>query len=475
MFELKKRFMSKTVIKVVGLITAVTLSVSVLGGCGKKTANDKDDQGRTILTVGLWPDKEGTELTQIEERKTRFEENNPDVVIERDYWAFDRKTFYAKAAGGTLPTYFRAQFTEIEEMGRSEYSADLKNVMKKYDILDNINPAVLECVTYDDRVVAMPSKAAIMGLSYNVDLFEKAGLMEVDGTPKQPKDWNEVVEFAKQIKEKTGKPGIVLPTANRSGGWIFTSIAWSFGVNFMEQQADGKWKATFNTPEAAEALQWVKDLKWKYDLLPTNTLIDGQEWYRVFGTGNAGMSIMAGDYPSRVVTYGMQPEQVGIMATPAGPKAHVTLLTGEVHAVSSKATEDQIDAAMRWIKTETTYEASDEFKKNKEDSIKQDLEDGKLVGVKVFSPWKGDTPAVKYERELIDKYSNANPNHVRLYNEFVANCPIEIRPEEPMCCQELYATLDNCIQEVLTNKDADCASVLEKANSDFQQNYLNNL
>lgn len=471
MFEMKK----KRLVKAVGLVTAAALSVSILGACGQKAANDKDEQGRTILTVGLWPDREGTALTTIEERKTRFEKDNPDVVIERDYWSFDRQTFYAKAAGGTLPTYFRAQFTEVEEMGRAGYAADLSESMKKYGYLDNINPAVLKCVTSNDKIVAVPSKAAIMGLSYNVDLFEKAGLMESDGTPKQPKDWNEVVEFAKQIKEKTGQSGFVLPTANRNGGWIFTSIAWSFGAKFMEQQADGKWKATFNTPEAAEALQWVKDLKWKYDLLPANTLVDGEEWYRVFGTGKAGMSIMAGDYPNRVISYGMQPEQIGIMATPAGPKAHVTLLTGEIHAVSSKATDDQIDAAMRWIKTISTYEATDEFKKNTEESIKQDLEDGKLVGIKVFSPWKNDTSAVKYEHELIDKYANANPNHVRLYNEFVANCPIEIRAEEPMCCQELYSVLDNCIQEVLTNKDADCATVLEKANSDFQQNYLNNL
>ena len=471
MFKMKK----KRLVKAVGLMTAAALSVSILGACGQKAANDKDEQGRTILTVGLWPDREGTALTTIEDRKTRFEKDNPDVVIERDYWSFDRQTFYAKAAGGTLPTYFRAQFTEVEEMGRAGYAADLTESMKKYGYLDNINPAVLKCVTSNDKIVAVPSKAAIMGLSYNVDLFEKAGLMESDGTPKQPKDWNEVVEFAKQIKEKTGQSGFVLPTANRNGGWIFTSIAWSFGAKFMEQQADGKWKATFNTPEAAEALQWVKDLKWKYDLLPANTLVDGEEWYRVFGTGKAGMSIMAGDYPNRVISYGMKPEQIGIMATPAGPKAHVTLLTGEIHAVSSKATDDQIDAAMRWIKTISTYEATDEFKKNTEESIKQDLEDGKLVGIKVFSPWKNDTSAVKYEHELIDKYANANPNHVRLYNEFVANCPIEIRPEEPMCCQELYSVLDNCIQEVLTNENADCAAVLEKANSDFQQNYLNNL
>ncbi|MDO5585998.1 MAG: hypothetical protein Q4G53_02805 [Clostridia bacterium] len=44
-----------------------------------------------------------------------------------------------------------------------------------------------------------------------------------------------------------------------------------------------------------------------------------------------------------------------------------------------------------------------------------------------------------------------------------------------MSAQQLYATLDRCLQEVMTNENADCAAILEKANSDFQSNYLDNL
>lgn len=377
--------MKRTLKRVISAVLVFGLLAGALSGCSSKKA-DKDDQGRTILKVGLWPSKEGEELDNIEARKTRFEEANPDVVVERDYWTFDRKSFYAKAAGSNLPTYFRAQFTEVNEMGTTGIAADLTDTLKKYGFIENMNPAVLDCVSVDGKVYAVPYSTAILGLSFNAELFEQAGLLEADGTPKQPKDWNEVVEFAKIIKEKTGKAGFVLPTANRSGGWIFTSLAWSFGVNFMEQQDDDTWKATFNTPEAAEALQWVKDLKWKYDVFPSQTIIDGEEWYKQFGSGNAGMSIMAGDYTNRVAKYGMKPEQIGMMATPAGPKAHVTLLTGDIHAVAASATEDQIDAAVRWIETVSTYKATDEFKKNTEEKIQQNISDGKHIGIKVFTP-----------------------------------------------------------------------------------------
>ena len=92
-----------------------------------------------------------------------------------------------------------------------------------------------------------------------------------------------------------------------------------------------------------------------------------------------------------------------------------------------------------------------------------------------MSVWSNESEALKYEQQLIDENINTNPNHVRLYNEFAANCPCEVMAEEPVSAQQLYATLDRCLQEVMTNENADCAAILEEANSDFQSNYLDNL
>ena len=67
------------------------------------------------------------------------------------------------------------------------------------------------------------------------------------------------------------------------------------------------------------------------------------------------------------------------------------------------------------------------------------------------------------------------PNAVRLYNESLVSETIEIQPEEPVCAQDLYGVLDNCIQQVLNDENADCKTIVEKANADFQTNYLNNV
>lgn len=460
--------------KIISVAVAAALSAGFVSGCGSKS-KAKNDKGQTVISVGLWPSDEGAALDNMNARKARFEAENPDVEIKPDTWNFDRKTFYAKASGGQLPTVYVAGFTEMPEIINSKYSADLTEVLKKKGILDKLNPKVLEAISKDGHVYALPRGVSILGLACNMDLMKQADLVEEDGTPMQPKDWDEVLEFALKVKEKTGKPGLVLPTATNSGGWIFTQLAWSFGTKFMEKDSDGKWKATFDSQECTDALQFFKDLKWKYDVIPSNSIVTGDDWSQIFATGGAAMSIFPGSFQAPWAKYGMKPEQVGMMAMPAGPKANVTMISGEVLCVNAESTDEQIDAAVRWISGELNDTATDDFKETQQSKIKVMLDSNQRVGIKGMSAWKAGVESLEYEHKLIDENSNGNPNSVRLYNEFVANCPAEVHAEEPVNCQQLYGILADCIQAVLTDENADCKEVLKKANSDFQANYLDNM
>ena len=464
---------NKTFLKIMSVAAAITMMCGALSGCGVGTTS-KD--GKTQFSVGDWPTKEGTEKENLEAKKMRFEEANPDFEVIPNNWIFDLQSFYPKAAGGQLPTVYRTHFTEVSQIIASGYSADITDQLKKEGLYDKFNPAVLDLVSEDGRVYAFPYETYALGIGFNVDLMEAAGLMEADGTPKQPKDWYEVADFAVKIKEATGKPGFVFPSSGNFGGWMFTPVAWSFGVDFMEKDEDGKWKATFNSPEAVEALQFIKDLKWKYDVLPSNTLMGGAQYYKEFGIGNAGMLLAAGDFTKNLPEYAIEPEQIGIMAMPAGPKKHVTLMGGAVQSISDKADEKQIEGALKWIETTYSPDATDEYKTNTEADLARRMENKELITVKSMSVWNTDSEAVKFLHSKIDEMANANPNHVKLYNDFVTDLgECILQPEEPVCAQELYSILDGCIQEVLTNKDADCAVLIEKACSDFQVNYLDNL
>lgn len=168
---MKKRFNKSMRVLALGMI--VLLMVGMLSGCGGKDES-KDEQGRTIVSVGSWPGREGPSLDAMNARKARYEAENTDAVIEPDLWAFDLKTFYAKAAGGQLPTVFPSHFTEIAQIIDAEYSADITEVLKKRGYDGKFNEQILDLVSKDGKVYAFPTGAYVLGLAYNTDMFKKS-------------------------------------------------------------------------------------------------------------------------------------------------------------------------------------------------------------------------------------------------------------------------------------------------------------
>jgi len=259
------------------------------------------------------------------------------------------------------------------------------------------------------------------------------------------------------------------------GGWLVTPIAWSYGVEFMKAEGEGQYTATFDSQEMVDTMQFVSDLKWKHDIFGDNALVDLDEYYKQFALGNVGMILAAGSFTDNVYKYEMPIENIGIMAIPEGPKKHVTLVGGYTATVADGATEDQIDVAIKWLeKTGKTFKISDEQKKAGEESYQQRVKQNQVIGVRGLPIYSQNAELEAFTTEMIEKYKNIDLNHVKLYNESLKDASIELRPEEPVCAQELYAALDGIIQEVLTNQNADIKALVSKAQEDFQNNQLNN-
>lgn len=468
--------MKKNLKKMIALAMSVMLMVSCFSGCGKNQT-DKDEQGRTIISVGGYPVAEGESKKNFDRGIKKFMDKNPDAHVVGDTYAIDLTTLFTKGAAGQLPTVFETPMTEVSTCITSGYIRDITDAGKKYGFYDAINPMLKDGVVERDGVLyGIPRTIYALGLAFNANLFKEAGLVNPDGSYMVPKTWEEVAEYAVQIKEKTGKAGFVTPTINRCGGWLFTPIAWSYGVEFMKQDKDGKWKATFDSQEMVDALQFYKDLRWKYDVLPPNVLLDNGPAEQELLVGNAGMMLRAPSYMDNAVSgYGIGINDIGIMEIPAGPKKHVTLLGGSVVMLAENATDDQVDVGMRWISTLTTPKLTEEYKSKYIDSLDLKVKQGNIIGVIPLKIWNEGTEVVKFEREEIAKRNNIDIRNVQSYNDFASGKSknkIEIQPEEPMCAQELYAILDQIIQAVLTDKNADCAKLVKDAAKDFQRDYL---
>lgn len=463
--------------RAIAFIMAAALSATVLSGCETKKTNSEMDGDKISFSIGDWPTEEGIDLDRANERKEMFEAKYPEYEIIPDAWKFSVDTFFAKAASNQLPNLYSTNFTEVEQIVQNGYSRDISKILEEAGLLDKFNKQVLDIVSVDGKINSFPYMAYTLGIVYNTDLFEKAGLMNDDGTPKAPKTWDELRDAAVQIKEKTGVPGFIFPTSGNCGGWMFTNLAWSYGVDFMEYTEDGKWKATFDTEECAQALQFIKDLKWKYDVLPATSNIDYDEMYSLYGTERGAMLMSASSIAYVVKLNEMDNEKAGIFPMPAGSKRHVALLGGKVYNISPNTTDEQLEGIIKYIEfIGNSPDVNEEQLKNIENNIVDINAKGYLVGDYNMSVWNDNADSVTKERAIIDKYVNVNPNHFKLYNDSLSgDSDIEIQSEEPVCCQDLYKLLDNCIQSVLTDENADCRALISEAASKFQANYLDKM
>lgn len=453
-----------------GLAAAMSVMLIIASaGCSQTGANES---GKTNLVVGEWPTETTPEsLERHNNLKDSFMEKYDDVNVVPDTYKFDTKTFNLKASGGQLPNLYLTPFTEIKQVVKSGYAADITEAMKKYGYDKALSPMLLEMVTDDDgKIYGVPTFAYAQGLYINKKMFKEAGLVNSDGSVMVPDTYEELAEFAKIIKEKTGEAGYCIPTTNNCGGWHFMNIAWSYGVEFMKEREDGTWEATFNSPECVAALQYIKDLKWKYDTLPDDSVIDQQGMQKKFAVGQAAMMFSAPPTIELASKYNMNIDDIFVTRMPAGEKGRFSQMGGGIWMFSGDSTEKEIDAGMRWLDfTGNGPTLSDERIANKIEGYKSTLSSNGIVLDRTAFPVWVNEDRVNKEAEIAAEYANINPAD---YEQYYAFEDVTIKAEEPMCCQQLYSVLDKCIQEVITNKNADCAELIKAAAEDFQVNHL---
>ena len=461
--------------KIMAAAMSAALAIGTLAGCSPSNGKN-DSTDKITIKVGGWPSEEGNKeaYTRMESIKKKFEEKYSDIKVEEDEWGFDLNTFLPKAASGQLPDVYITSITEMKRIIRSGYASNVSKYMKKYKYTDYLRDDILKLISDDKgEIYALPKFAYSMGLLINLKLFREAGLVKEDGTPQIPETWEQVAQYAQTVKQKTGKAGFSMATMNNVGGWHFMNIAWAYGVTKeFAKQENGSWTADFATPEGTAALQFVKDLKWKYDAVGENALLDFDEMYKMFATGRTAMMVADPPMNALIEQYGMKNSDIAAVSMPAGPAGRFNQIGGELYVMKNGLSDEVIDACFKWLQFNgTTPELTDDVKENIDSQYKMENEKGYVVGIRKYSMWKSDNipPVQKYEDEVRTKYTNINPKMFTDYENFDKVTPIA---EPPVSCQQLYSLLDGCIQNVWTDKNADPEKLMKDAANKYQVNYL---
>ncbi|CAM5250182.1 MULTISPECIES: ABC transporter substrate-binding protein [Streptomyces] len=428
--------------------TLVALGVGALAltACG----SDGDDaaDGTTRLTVNCMPPKSAKVDRQFfEEEIAAFEKKNPDIdVVPHDAFPCqDPKTFDAKLAGGQMEDVFYTYFTDARHVVDIKQAADLTPYVKELKSYGTVQQQLRDIYTVDGKIYGIPRTGYSMGLIYNRELFEQAGL----DPDRPPATWDEVRTAARKISALgDGVVGYADYSAQNQGGWHFTAELYSQGGDVVS--ADGT-KATVDTPEARAVLQTLHDMRWKDESMGSKQLLVINDAQQMMGSGKLGMYLAAPDnIPILVKEKGAKYENIAIAPMPGGK---ATLVGGDGYMFNKNATPEQIRAGLKWL---------DHMFLTPGDGFLGDYARAKQHDAPVGLPEPRLFTGAADTKDQQVKQANANVP-VENYKAFLdGNQQLEMKIEPPHA-QQLYSVLDGVVSAVLTKEDADIDQLLKDA------------
>ena len=474
--------------KLLSVLVATSMMAAMLAGCSGASASVETPAESVVesvadngaaeetaepveITLGIWPEDTLTADIEIYEGYVETMKGlHPEVTCTPAYYKYATDTFMPMVEAKTVPTVFETWFTEPQKLIANGAVADITEELKARGWLEKMNPSIKALLSDDyGNVYGVPRDGYALGLMINAELFEEAGLVDADGYPLFPTSMEDLAEKAKIIKEKTGAAGLCLLAKDNAGGWHFSNIAWNFGATELcKDNLDGTFTSNLASPEAIKAMEFVKSLKWDYDVLtadPTN-----EDWgtgFMQLGTGAATMYIGANDavaQPTQV--NGLPVDKLAMCAIPAA-EGHdqYSLFGGTPYMFSKESTPEQINAALDFLEIIGKAPiATDESIAGMKAGAQNNVDNGVPV-ISSFPCWTAED-YLSAQAAVVEEYSNVDPKMFESY--FTATKTNGLHPEEPGATQDMYAELTKVLQEVLTNKDADVAALMAQANENYQ-------
>jgi ABC-type glycerol-3-phosphate transport system substrate-binding protein len=443
--------------RVHSLIGAVALGAIALSGLA--ACAPSEPSGPVELVIGQRPAAaEEARRALFDAKVEEFQAAHPEYTVTAVEDGWDAQTFAARLAAGDLPTVIDVPFTEIRGLIERGQVADITDAVVETGVTDILNPQIVGLVSQDDRYYGVPTSAYAMGLIYNRSVFEAAGL-DPDAPPTT---WDEVREAARQITEATGQYGFAQVTTDNQGGWVLGAQIASRGGLLVNAAGD---EVVFDDAPATESLELLHDMRWVDGSLSPNGLLTANELAQSFAAAQVGMFVLQSvAYQPLTELLGFPADDFGFGAMPTekAGDAPVTLSGGAIDIVRPDATAAEITAAVEWI----SFYRLGQFQS--EDAAIAHAEALASQGSAVAIPGLPVVTADIYEQylEWISAINNVPVGNFAPYLDRVAEQLVQSEPSAHG--QDIYAALDPVVQAVITDENADIATLLSDASAAAQ-------
>lgn len=183
----------------------------------------------------------------------KFNAENKDGIVVKPQvieWGPYYQQLTSRIAARDVPTIAVMHSSQIGDFIRARVVEPIDADLKAAGIdPSDFTPNARTAVVIDGKAYAMPWDTNSWLWHLNGNLFRQAGLVDDKGQPIMPKTVDEMLAQAKQIRERTGKPYIVMATTGSgdvaNGGRSFFSWLYDQGGTIFPNGFD---KADFRNP-----------------------------------------------------------------------------------------------------------------------------------------------------------------------------------------------------------------------------------
>ncbi|MFV0502507.1 MAG: ABC transporter substrate-binding protein [Lachnospirales bacterium] len=244
------------------------------------TSEDSSNKALDITLFG-WDtfQREGMEALAA-----RYTEIDPSINISVDIsaWTEYWTKLEAMANSNTLPDIFWMHTNEFSRYAEGEILADvtdLYNDVEENYYKNNFVEGLVNNVTYNGKIYGIPKDVDTIGLLYNKDLLDEAGVAYPDETW----TWEDLVNAAQKITDTTGKYGFAAPLDDQEGyhNLIYQAEGYMINDNFTDCGIDD----TAGMAGLKEWYSWQND----YNFSPTQAQLSELGAYERFAAGEVAM------------------------------------------------------------------------------------------------------------------------------------------------------------------------------------------
>lgn len=255
--------------KVISALMATVMAAGLLVGCGGKDSNDassetaKNADGSTELSI--WVHETDSPEGQLykkliddfnKENEGKYHATLTQIARSGDAGGYDDKINAAISNGG-LPDVFTIDGVRVGEFADAGAIVPIGEYYTEDDLAD-FNPSIIQQGTYKDELYTVGCFDSSVGIFYNKDMFEKAGI--TPATKEDPWTLEELTDAAKKLTTDDCY-GITmsLDATDETVIYFFLPLIQSQGSNVIADDGVTA-KGYLNGDAALNTVSWIKDM-----------------------------------------------------------------------------------------------------------------------------------------------------------------------------------------------------------------------